>query len=275
MKKIISFVFGLFVFTLAYSQEAIHFTMGLLPNNSYDQSVSQKIKIELNLDSSSAEIIAKMEAGGMKNPTTQEQETNMETVIKSGTLNRQTGKMPVVMSIIKADEKLSKILNQDTKFIGSARMNELPVYDSISGITLDDNQKQIMLKTMSSLSQINLPNKSLKPGQSDTIHTPISIPVAGVNMQMDYVTVYLLKSIQGKTAFFDVTANFILNMEVKDLPVGGSGSGNGSMEYDLDKHYPALYKLKYQIFMRIAKESLIMHMNMISDLTSISSIRPS
>ena len=275
MKKIITFVFGLLLFSLVRAQEAIHFTMGLLPGNSYDQSVSQKIKVELNLDSSSAEMLAKMEEGGMKNPTTQEQETNMETLIRSGAMNKQTGKMPVVMSIIKADEKLSKTLNADTKFIGSARMNELPVYDSISGIMLDDNQKQIMLKTMSSLSQINLPNKSLKPGQSDTVHTPISIPVAGVTMKMDYVTVYLLKSIQGKTAFFDVSASFILNMEVKDLPIGGNGSGNGSMEYDLDKHYPSLYKLKYQIFMRIAKEGLIMHMNMISDLTSISKIQPS
>jgi hypothetical protein len=275
MKKIITFVFGLLLFSLVHAQEAVHFTMGLLPNNRYDQTVSQNIKIELNLDSSSAEMLAKMEAGGMKNPTNQEQETNMETLIETGAMSKQTGKMPVVMSILKADEKLSKMLNPDTKFIGSAKMNELPVYDSISGITIDDSQKQIMLKTMSSLSQINLPNKSLKPGQYDTIHTPINIPLAGLTMKMDYVTIYLLKSIQGKTAFFDVSANFIMNMEVKDLPVDGSGSGSGSMEYDMDKHFPSLYKLKYQIFMRIAKEGLIMHMNMIIDLTSISKIQSS
>jgi hypothetical protein len=130
-----------------------------------------------------------------------------------------------------------------------------------------------MLKAMSSLSQINLPNKSLAPGESDTLHTPISIPVGGVTLKMDYITIYHLKSIHGKTASFDVDANFVLNMEVKDLPVGGYGSGTGSMDYDLEKHYPVIYNLKYKIIMRIAREGLILHMNMFSDLNSISKVQ--
>jgi hypothetical protein len=273
MKNIVTGIAFLFISCTSFSQDAIHFTMGLLPNYSYDQSVNQKIRIELNLDSSTADMIAKMEANGLKNPTVQEQETNMEAITKSGKLNKQTGKMPVIMTIIKSDEKLAKILTPETKFLGTASLNEMPVYDSISGITMEEAQKQKMLKVMTSLSQINLPNKSLVPGQSDTLHTPISIPIGGMTLKMDYITIYHLKSIREKTAFFDVDANFVLNMEVKDLPIGGYGSGTGSMEYDLEKHYPAVYKLKYKIIMRIAKEGLVLHMNMISDVNSVSKVQ--
>jgi len=273
MKNLVTAFGCLFIFSFGFGQSAVHFTMGMLPNNSYDQSVTQKIRIELNLDSSTSEMIAKMEANGLKNPTVQEQETNMEAITISGSLNKQTGKIPVSMSIIKSDENLARILTPETKFLGTTRLNEMPVYDSISGITLQENQKQKILKAMSSLSQINLPNKSLVPGQSDTLHTPISIPVGGVTLKMDYITIYHLKSIREKTVYFDVDANFVLNMEVKDFPVAGYGSGSGSMEYDLEKHYPVIYKLKYKIIMRIAKEGLILHMNMFSDLNSMSKVQ--
>lgn len=275
MKIIIACFSGLCFFTTAYCQKAVHFTMGILPNINYDNTIIQKIKIELNLDSSNAEMISKMEANGMKNPTIQEQETRMESLIKSGSLNSQTGKMPVVTSILVSDEKISKLLTPDTKFIGTARLNELPVYDSITGINLDASQKVQMLKLISSMSQINLPDKSLKPGESDTLHTPMSIPIAGVDMKMDYVTIYHLKSVRGNMALFDVTVKFNLNMELKDLPVDGFGSGDGLMEYDLKNQYPTLYKLSYLIKMRIAKQGLIMHMNMNSDLTSTCKIQAS
>jgi hypothetical protein len=273
MKNLVTSFGFLLTFFSGFGQDAIHFTMGLLPNSSYDQSVTQKIRIELDLDSSTTDMIAKMEANGVKNPTVQEQETRMESITKSGSLNKQTGKIPVTMTIINSDENLAKVLTPETKFLGTARLNEMPVYDSISGITLQENQKQQMLKAMSSLSQINLPGRSLVPGQSDTLHTPVSIPVGGVTLKMDYITIYHLKSIREKTAFFDVDANFVLNMEVKDLPVAGYGSGTGSMEYDLEKHYPAVYKLKYKIIMRIAREGLVLHMNMLSDLNSISKVQ--
>jgi len=273
MKNFVTGFGCLFILSFGFSQDAIHFTMGLLPNNRYDQSVTQKIRIELNLDSSTAVMIAKMEANGVKNPTVQEQETSMVATTISGSLNKQTGKIPVTMTIIKSDENLARVLTPETKFHGTSRLNEMPAYDSISGITLQENQKQQMLKAMSSLSQINLPNRSLAPGQSDTLHTPINIPVGGVTLKMDYITIYHLKSIREKTALFDVEANFVLNMEVKDLPIAGYGSGAGSMEYDLEKHYPAVYKLKYKIIMRIAREGLVLHMNMISDLNSISKVQ--
>jgi hypothetical protein len=273
MKKLIACISGLYIFSAGYCQEAIRFTMGILPNIHYDNIVTQSIKIELNLDSSSAEIISKMEANGMKNPTVQEQETRMEAMVKSGAINKQSGKMPVTTSIISSDEKISKLLTPETRFIGTARLNELPVYDSITGINLDVDQKVEMLKLISSMTQFTLPNKHLKPGESDTLHTPIVIPVAGVNLKMDYVTIYLLKSVKGKMALFDVHVNFNLNMEVKDLPVEGFGSGDGLMEYDLKNQYPTNYKLTYLIKMRIAKEGLILHMNMKSDLTSTCKIQ--
>jgi hypothetical protein len=60
---------------------------------------------------------------------------------------------------------------------------------------------------------------------------------------------------------------------MKDLPIGDYGSGAGSMEFDLEKHYPAVYKLKYKIIMQIAKEGLALHMNIISDLNSMSKVQ--
>jgi hypothetical protein len=262
LKKIITAFAGFFIISAVYCQEAIHFTMGLSPNHSYDQHIIQKIKIEINLDSSSAEMISHMESKGMKNPTIQEQETKLEGLVKSGSVNKQTGKMQVISSFISADENMSKLLQPDTKFYGTAGPNELPTYDSISGVSMDETQKSQLLKMMSGFSQFKLPNKKLMAGQSDTVNTQLNFPVAGLILKIDYITIYHLKSIQGTTAQFDIKAVFKLNVTMKDMPVEGSGSGNGTMEYDLTERYPTLYNLSYNMKMRVTKEELIMHMNM-------------
>jgi hypothetical protein len=274
MKKLLASLAGLLIFSFSFGQKSVGFTMGLLPNSIYENTVAQKIKIELNLDSSKAELIAKMEANGMKNPTIQEQATSIETQTTCGPFDKSSGKMPVITSILSSDEKISKLFTPETRFIGTARLNELPVYDSISGIFLEADQKAQMLKLLSSMSQINLPHRNMKPGDSDTLHSPMSIPLAGVDMKMDYVTVFHLKSVKGSTAFFDLNVSFNLGMEVRDLPVDGYGSGTGTMEYDLKNQYPTSYGLGYLIKMRIAKEGLILHMIMDADLTSTCKIKP-
>ena len=127
--------------------------------------------------------------------------------------------MPVTMSIIKSDDNLAKSFdtgNQD--FLALPRLNELPVYDSISGINLQENPEESnaendFFSCRKSICRIN----SLKPGQSDTLHTPVDIPVAGVNMKMDYITIYHLKSVREKSPFLTCDVNFNLNMEVRDL----------------------------------------------------------
>jgi len=42
MKKIIAGIGSFFVFSMAFGQHAVHFTMGLQPNSRYDQSVHRK-----------------------------------------------------------------------------------------------------------------------------------------------------------------------------------------------------------------------------------------
>jgi hypothetical protein len=181
--------------------------------------------------------------------------------------------MPVTMSFLSADEKLSKIFTPSTLIYGTASLNELPVYDSISGISMDEKQKSQMLKILSVMSQMRLPNRNLAVGQSDTINTPVNIPIAGLTMKMDYITTYLLKSIQGNTALFDIKSMFKLNMEMKDVPVDGSGSGEGTMEYNLKDRYPTQYDFNYNLNMRVAKEGLIMHVKMNENLINTCKIQ--
>jgi hypothetical protein len=265
MRKCIAVVLGLFIFFPDFGQSAIKFSMGIKPNFSYDQTITQKTNIEINLDSSTAEVLAAMDSGGMKNPSIQESEYLMEVMLQSGSQDAKTGKIPVTMSFLKSGEKMANILTPGMKFFGWASPDGLPVYDSISGVTLDEKQKQQILKMSAVVSQITLPGKRLKVGESDTLNNPMVIPLGGMNMAMDYVTIYHLQSIQGHTAMFDVHAQFKLNMEVKDIPVEGSGAGEGSMEYDLQNRYPSLFRLRYQIYLRIAKEGMIMHLKMNDD----------
>lgn len=274
MRILIAVVFGISTLSSGFSQEAIKFSMGIKPNFSYDQTITQNTKIEINLDSSTADVLAAMDSGGMRNPTIQEEQSLMEILVKSGSLVRKTGKIPVTMSFLKSGKKMANILTPDMKFFGKASPDGLPVYDSISGITLDDRQKLQILKMSSVVSQITLPNRQLKVGDSDTINNPIVIPIGGMNMTMDYITVYHLKSVQGKTAFFDVKAQFNLNMELKNIPVEGSGSGSGTMEYDLQNRYPAKYYLQYQIKIRFAKDGMIMHMNLTDIFENACIIQP-
>ncbi len=262
MKKMISVFAGIFFLVPAFSQTSVKFSMGLKPATMYSQLIIQKIKMKISLDSSSADVIARMDSNGMKNPTIQEQNTEIAGTMQTGALNSRTSKMPVTMTLHSSDPKLAQVFTPSTHFFGTAQLNKLPVYDSISGVGMNKQQKEQMLKTMSVLTQIQLPVKSMKVGDYDTLHSPVSIPVAGVSMKMDYVTIFHLKSIEGNTAFFDTQAEFRLDMEVKDLPITGSGSGAGIMEYDLINHYPTKNTLSYILHMGISKDELVMHIDM-------------
>jgi len=111
-------------------------------------------------------------------------------------------------------------------------------------------------------------------GDSDTLNNPIVIPIGGLALNMDYLTIYHLKSIQGNTALLDVKVLFKLNMDLKDIPIEGSGSGEGTMAYDLPNRYPSQYLLTYQINLRIAKDGMIMHMKMSDSLENNCKILP-
>jgi hypothetical protein len=59
---------------------------------------------------------------------------------------------------------------------------------------------------------------------------------------------------------------------MKDMPFDGSGSGDGTMEYDLGNRYPTKYNLNYNLKMRLEKDGLIMHMKMSDNFVNICKI---
>ena len=264
MKKLTVVFALLLIFSTLFSQEAIKFTMGLLPKKSYDQTLVQKTKIEFSLDSATNKNY-QSHSNVSKPPLMGEQGVRITSIIHTGVINKQTGKMPVTMTIIDVDSNAIKFLNPGTLFIGNAGLNEIPVYDSVSGINLDANHKLLMLKVLSNLSKISLPSASLKPGQYDTVNTSLNNPMGGTE-KMDFITTYHLKSIQGSTAFFDIKVDIHLNIVKKDKSIPGVGTGEGLMEYDLQNHYPSLYNLSYQIKVTQTKDGRNTDMKMTTNM---------
>jgi hypothetical protein len=263
MKKMIAGLSGLFIFSMAFCQEIVRFSMGFMPNKSYDQILVQKTKIEFSMDTNSNN--ASMHSNVSKFPATKELEMRLEFITKTGAMNNPTGKMPVTMTIADGDSNTLRLLKPGTKFIGRAALNELPVYDSISDISMDQKQKMLMMKVFSNFTKISMLPGNLKPGQSDTVRTTLDNPIGGGG-QMDFISIFYLKSIQGSTAYFDIKVDIHFNIDMKNKPIPGNGSGSGLMEYDIKNHYPSKYNQNYQMNMNFTSNGHSAGMKMSIDM---------
>lgn len=224
MKKAALLLFLLMGAT-AFAQ-SVTLKMGYKPATMYKLKQDQKISLSMSY-------------GEDTEPMTQEQAINMTTITKTGKL--QNNQIPFITELeLGADAAAAAQIPAGTKFYGKADSNGVPKYDSIHAPGMNPQIKE-MLKGMlqTNLSQSMIPNKTVKVGETFVVDTNTDMPMGPITAKMISATTYKLKKVEGKKAFFDVSA--IYKIEGQD--VKGKGTAMGDMVYDTTVDFPVVINL--------------------------------
>ena len=126
------------------------------------------------------------------------------------------------------------------------------VFDSLAAEGMDSELKEKLLPTFKALIvQVIIPERDLKIGESFTDVTPLRIPISGMTLDLLLNTTYKLKSISGNLANLDIEQTYTMSSESVSLPVKASGTGKGSMIYDINAGYFTKYNLEGAVNMNL------------------------
>jgi len=255
MKKITAPLIILVLLLCSYtSNDGLLFKAGFAPQTKYIQHTNRSTDITI-LYSGSDAFLEKLKENGTSNPTVSKNGLKMLCIIKTGKL-AEGGYFPITMEFDSVESSDGKQpLPDGTIMYGRATKVTMPELDSIFCPGKDEEFKQSLLKSMSSIfSQLSFPDKKLNVGDTFTKVYPLTIPIGGISMKMSITVTYKLTDIKNNIAYFDITETCTMSMDMDQSKGTGSGGGNGKLGYDIVHHY-----LSYD------REDLTLNMNMKMD----------
>lgn len=253
MRNIYTFIFILF--PVFFFGQSIDFKIQYKPDTKYLQTLQQSIENELHYDASD-EILKKLEENGVQNPTITKTVSNLESVFKAGKL-KSDGTFPITIEFLKSVNAENQILIPNgTLIYGKGTVSKMPQLDSIVSKDMEETFKANILQTVqSTFSQLDLPEKKLKIGESFSQETPFTIPIATASMEMILTTTYKLVSVVNKTANFDISVVYTMKVSVEKYNMQGSGTGQGKMDYDITNNFPTKYDLDTEMEFQMKQEA--------------------
>lgn len=229
----------LFLFVLgtlsATAQQSITFKTAYKPGMVYNQKSVQTAKVEVSYKADE-ELLAMLEAQGIKNPTITEEKTTTLSVATTG--KPASGEIPVSMKVSVDTGKETKLIPDNTIIKGNIKANGMPEFTSVES-DMDPAMKEIFMKGLqASMSQIILPERKVKVGESFTANQPLSIPVGPAMMNINDTAVYKLVKVEGKKAYFDVSHTYSIDSEISGQQMKGNGFGTAKLVHDVDANFP-------------------------------------
>jgi hypothetical protein len=184
--------------------------------------------------SGSEEFLKTLQERKVQNPTITKAESTTQSEFNSGKLIDAIH-FPVTMKFIKTTSSDGKAAIPDgTVIYGKGSIGFMPTLDSIASTELSEDYKTSLLQMLqSTFSQIMFPEKELKIGEEFTQETPLSIPIAGLNIDMTTTTNYKLVSIKNRVGNFDITQTYSLKTNDTKYPINAFGKGKGGLQYDI------------------------------------------
>jgi hypothetical protein len=249
MKKNLLFILLLIPFlNFGQSNQVLYFKISFAPETIYTQTTQNSSNSELTY-LGSEELLEKIKNKGVENPTKVKNEMNLESVFKTGKLGSD-GNFPIIIEYVKSVDKDGKtLIPSGTLIYGKSTTSGMPKLDSIASKGLDENFKNTLFQTVqSAFSQLDLPEKKLKIGESFTKETPLTIPIAGINFEMVITTTYKLNNIVNTNAFFDMVQVYTLKITDTKFDINATGNGIGKLTYNIPNHFSTQYDLNMELF---------------------------
>ena len=246
---------------MAYTQRIMLHTT-FMPLRVYHQNVTQKFHMVISYSGSDS-LMKALKEKGVENPMMQDRGTAINSVITTGAYNNKSV-MPIELTFLKAEDKDGKIIiPKNTKMLGLAKENAMPVYDSVVSDEMDSAAKAQFLQSFRNiLSQIFLPDKRMAVGDTFTMTSPLNFPAGLVNIKMIFSTTYKLISVKNNAGHFTIAIKYTLNMGTEQVTATGGGSGSGIMDVDLKNQYPLKYTSNYTMSISAQKNGAGIHVTL-------------
>lgn len=225
------------VFNYGQSNQILDFKSGYSPETTYNQITSNASDYEV-LYAGSEKFLENLKQNGVVNPAKIKNSFNLETLSKTGKTDK-SGNFPITIEYLKSIDANGKtIIPNGTLLYGKTSSSTMPEMDSIVSKGMEESFKNIIFQTVkSTFSQLVMPQKKLKIGESFIQESPLTLPIAGINIEMLITTTYGLKSINSKNAFFDITQTYTMKMSDSRFETNGAGIGKGDLIYDIPNHF--------------------------------------
>jgi mRNA-degrading endonuclease toxin of MazEF toxin-antitoxin module len=220
------------------AQQPILFKIKYLPKHVYKMNMDMNMSMEMTMPTDGTKTPAK---------TFKQTATNtVQTMVTTGApLADHTFplKMQITGMATKAKMNGNEIKIPDTKNVmvgqlitgkcdadGKLHVDQVKAMDSKDAI-----KKGIADMINKMQGQIKFPERSLAVGESFTQDTPINMPAAGMNMDMNAKTTYKLTAVKGNLAYFDTKLTMTLGLDdaKKGSTMTGGGAGTGKMVYNI------------------------------------------
>jgi hypothetical protein len=113
-------------------------------------------------------------------------------------------------------------------------IGNMPTLDSIVSNGLSAELKKTILQTIqATFTQIYIPESKVTVGEVFAIDTPLSIPIAGMQLDMNITTTSKLLSLANNVADFDISQAYTMKTTASKSPLNATGTGKGKLLYDV------------------------------------------
>lgn len=246
-----------------YSQtkDELTFKVQYKPETKYSQTIEQTSHTDMKYSGSEV-FLQKLKDQGVQNPTIIDNVSKIESVFKTGKLTDGTN-FPLTMEFVKTTSSDGKKdIPDGTLIYGRGSIGNMPKLDSIVSDGLDEEFKKILLQAMqSAFSQLSFPEIKVKVGESFSSESPLSIPIAGVTVEMAITTTSTLLSITNGVADFDVSQIYIMKSAITKYTIKATGSGNGKLLYDVSNNYYLKYQIDTEMEMNMNLDNFDLDLN--------------
>ncbi len=207
------------------AQQTVNFKIAYKPNTTYKQTTVQTNKTAVSYGE------------GME-PMESDSKSTITSTIKTGKPANGEYSLISEMSFDK-DSQEAASLPAGVKLIGKVKNDGSVQIDSLVAPGMEQQMKDVLKQSMkANLTQMMVAEKKVKVGETFTQNTPTEMPMGPVTVLMDTKTTYKLTKVEGKKAFFDVAQTVTMTTKVEGQDLKGSGTGSGTMVYDIDNNFP-------------------------------------
>lgn len=237
------FLFFTFFTVCCYSQSDIVVTVknNFNPETKYTTEMKQFFNGSVEYIASD-EILNRLKQNGLQNPMPVQFDQTFKTIMRTGKIKKD-GFFPVKLLFIEKGNLAT--IPDDMVIYGKCKPGNLPVLDSITSAVMALAERNSMLTQMQSVfSQMSVPEKSARVGDSFTFDIPMTLPMAGKNIELAIKCIYTLKNITGDIADFDIITEFSLKGGIEAANAQIKGKGSGKLLYNWKLHYNHKYEVQ-------------------------------
>ena len=265
MRFNLSAIVLLFTMLVCHGQDSLRFKVEFLPNRVYETQMKINSTSEMTF-TADEETLRQLEESGIEMPVIMEQEIESSMIANNGSRD-EDGNIPVMLSynktIVKStvngkatiEEKPSTEMDIFGRYNSD---NQLEV-DSIAGKEIDETTKALIKSLLAQVSEnVKFPDRALKIGDQFTNSMPMSIPVSDLKPVNVFIeTIYTLDSIKDEKAYFLVEQTVSLDASFDQGNVEASGSGGGTMEFDMKTNHMSRFVVDMPMLMKIQVTEII------------------